>query len=291
MIRDTFDTNPGLRELFKRKILERARSVGVNEELIDFESQVDLKGTYQDNLRIFYRQYPQLSQDSDYFRIKSNRALSGAALEQSWRGYERDNEHEIPEATLAPTEHSRIADAMFPELVITYSIGSESAMAPKQPEPISSKSIIPAEANSPASTYGALLRSILDSVTAMAGEKVTKRILHQIGQEIGRAAFNDSGDQIPFDNPVQALNRVLNIRGWGRLLGLDKSDQGSSVTYTCTIVGCHLCEQESANSTCSILRGIVSHWLESLVNKKAESIEAACGAGSQPCVFRVTFRK
>ncbi|MGD0178143.1 MAG: hypothetical protein ABSC50_15105, partial [Candidatus Bathyarchaeia archaeon] len=64
MIRDTFETNPGLSELFKRKIIERARFVGLSEGLIDFEAQIDKKGTYQDNLRTFYREYPQLTQNS-----------------------------------------------------------------------------------------------------------------------------------------------------------------------------------------------------------------------------------
>jgi predicted hydrocarbon binding protein len=291
MIRDTFESNPGLCELFKRKILERARSVGVSEDIIDFESQIDLKGTYQDNLRIFYRQYPQLSQDSDYFRIKSNRGLSGAALEQSWLAYVRNNGYQSLGVTKGQAEHM----GMFPELVVTYSFGTETAIEEglKRPDMISAESVLPVQGNSSlVSNYGELIQSILDSVTAMAGEKVTMRILHHIGQDIGRASLNSPGNQILSDNPVQALNRILRNHGWGRLLGLDKSDQGSSVTYTCTIIGCHLCEQESNNSTCSILRGIVSHWLESLVQGKAERIETACGAApSEPCVFRVTFRK
>ena len=50
MIRDTFEANPGLYELFKRKILDRAQSAGFSKGMIDFESRIDMKGTFQDNL-------------------------------------------------------------------------------------------------------------------------------------------------------------------------------------------------------------------------------------------------
>lgn len=249
MIRDTFKTNPGLCELFKRKILERARFVGLSEGLIDFKAQIDMEGTYQDNLRILYREYPQLSQNSDYSRIKSVRLLSGAALEQSWRSYERNNGHEIPEL---------LEDG---ERILSF----------------------------PVNTF----QSIIDCVTAMVGEKVTKMILHQIGQEIGSTAFNCSRDQILSDNLAEALDRVLSIRGWGQVLDLEKTDHGSRVTYVCTVKGCPLCYKRGSTSpTCDIMLGIVSGWLKSLVQKNVERIENACVAtGSAPCVFQVTFRK
>jgi predicted hydrocarbon binding protein len=337
LIRDTFETNPGLCELFKRKILERARFVGLSEDSIDFQAQIDKKGTYQDNLRAFYREYPQLSQNSDYFRIKSVRPLSGAALEQSWRGYERSNGHEISELTREPTEELLTSEPAMPESVITFAIGGESVTAQKEAsiesQPISAKSI-PQQAKTSrvASTHRELLKSdwlawtstitelkakpieklerqeqdgwiledgerilsfrvgtfqsIHDCVTAMVGEKVSKIILHQIGQEIGKTSFNYSRDQIPSDNPVEALDHVLSVQGWGRVLDLDKTDHGPSVTYACSVKGCPLCP------TCDIMRGILSGWLESFVQKKPENIENACMAkGSQPCVFRVTFRK
>jgi len=297
MIRDTFETNPGLCELFKRKMRERARLFGLSEGLIDFESQIDMKGTYQDNLRIFYREYPQLSQDSDYLRIKSFRQFSGAALEQSWRSYERKNGHEIPELTRKSTERL-LTQAMMPELVITYTIGGGSVMAPKeatgQPEPMSAKPILgQEEANSTSSTHRELVKSILDRVTATAGEKATKMMLHQIGQEIGRTAFNHSTHQILPHNLREALDHALSIRGWGRVLDLDRTEDGPSVTYACTIKECSLCDKRlSTSATCDVMRGIVSRWLESFVKKKTESIETTCNAaGSQPCVFRVTFRK
>jgi hypothetical protein len=195
LIRDTFETNPGLCELFKRKILERARFVGLSEDLIDFETRIDPNGTYHDNLRVFYREYPQLSQNSDYLRIKSTRALSGAALDQSWRGYERNNGHELPEPTRILSHHSLRPHEIMPELAVTYTFGAESIMPrqepPKKPELVSIETMLRRAEDDPAvSTYGELLRSILDCVTSMAGERVTKAILHQIEADIGGTAIN-----------------------------------------------------------------------------------------------------
>jgi len=231
MIHDTFETNLGLRELFKRKIIERARFVGLSEDLIDFKTQIDVKGTYQDNLRIFYKQYPQLSENSDYFRIKSVRPLRGVALERSWRSYERNNGHEIPELTGMPTEQPPTTRAMMPELVITYTISRQTAMArkegPEEHEPISISppTLGQGEANPAASSYRELVNSILDRVTAMAGEKATRAILHQIGREIGRTTFNYSRDQNQPDKLAEALDHFLNIRGWGRVRDLAKKNE------------------------------------------------------------------
>jgi len=344
MIRDTFETNPGLRELFRRKILERARFVGLSEGLIDFQAHIDMKGTYQDNLRTFYRQYPQLSQDSDYFRIKSIRPLSGAALEQSWRGYERNNGHETLEVAREPTDQPLTGEDVTHQFVITYTIGGGSALARKEaaeePQTFSMKSTLrPVDSNPAASTCGELAKSdwlrwasaisefkpssienlerreqdgwtlqdrepilsfqatmfqsILDRVTAMVGEKVARIILHQIGQEIGKAVFNDSKNKILFGNIAEILDHVLSIRGWGRVMDLNRTDHGSSVTYVCTIKGCPLCYKRiSTNPICDITRGIVSGWLSSLVQKHAESTETSCvSTGDASCVFQVTFRK
>jgi len=344
MIRDTFETNPGLRELFKRKILERARYVGLSEGLIDFKAHIDMKGTYQDNLRTFYRQYPQLSWDSDYFRIKSIRPLSGAALEQSWRGYERNNGHETLEVAGAPTGQQLSGEDVTHQFIITYTIGGESLFARKEaleePETISIRPTVrPVDSNPAALTLGELAKSdwltwastitefkpksienlqhqeqdgsttqdkeptlsiqatifqsILDRVTAMVGEKVARIILHQIGQEIGRAAFNDSRNKILFGNLAEGLDQILSIRGWGRVMDLNRTDHGSTVTYVCAIKGCPLCYKRiSTNPTCDITRGIVSGWLSSLFQKHAESTETACvSRGDASCVFQVTFIK
>lgn len=283
MIRDTFETNPGLCELFKRKIIERARFVGLNEGLIDFEAQIDKKGTYQDNLRTFYREYPQLTQNSDYFRIASIRPLSGAALEQAWRSFQENSRHKTTEPIML-------------EYAITYTFGDSSGArneGPKEPEPIPNEPTLP-QTDAAVSTHGDLVRSILDRVTAVAGEKVTKSILHQVGLEIGRTEFKHLGDQILADNPIETLNRVLSVRGLGRVLDLRKTDHESRVIYECSIKGCPLCYRQASKTspTCGIMRGIISHWLESHVQKNTEGAETVCHpTGSQICVLRVTFRK
>ncbi len=297
MIRDTFETNPGLCELFKRKIVERARVLGLSEGMIDFESQIDMKGTYEDNLRSFYREYPQLSQESDYFRIKPIRPLSGAVLERSWQAYERNNGHENLDPNAQPANHPYTVTAMLPELTITYTIGVGPVVtrtaAPKQPDPFSAEPVIQqVEANSSTSMHSELVNSILDHVTAMTGERVAKMILHQVGQEIGGTAYNYTGDQTLFHGPIEALDHVLRTRGFGRAVSLDRINHGPNVTYVCGITGRPSCHKGvSPSPTCHINRGVVSRWLESFVQKKAESIETACASASHPCVIRVTFRK
>ena len=286
MIRDTFEANPGLCELFKRKILDRAQSVGFSKDMIDFESRIDMKGTFQDNLRTFYREYPQLAEDSDYFRLKSQRPLTGVVLEQSWRSYERNNGRKEPQEGM-----------IVPELTVTYTV-SRGPPAPqdektKTPDATSGNEILrKTEMNQTPSTHSELMRLLLDHVTALAGEDFTKTILHQIGREIGRAAYHHS-NQSRTGNLMAGLDLALKVRGLGRVVDLEENDHQSKVTYVCTIEECNLCRNGVATtSRCSVMRGIVTRWLESHLGKKAVSTEGNCvDAGSHLCVFRVMFRK
>ena len=296
MIRDTFESNPGLCELFKRNILNRAESVGLSGHLIDFESQLDMKGSYQENLRRFYRTYPQLAEHSDYIRLRSPRPLSGVALEQSWRGYEGSNANEIGEPIEKRTTLS--ARAFVPELTVTYTVRHESATdreATGEPDGISTDAMLSAaESNSVASTHAELMKLLLDRITATAGEKFTKTILRQIGGEIGRTAFHHSSrNENPTDDLTEALDHALRIRGLGRVKTIEMLDHGPNVTYRCAIEECSVCHRQvAASSTCDVMRGVVSRWLESLLHKKTERTEAACNSvGSHLCVIYVTFRK
>jgi hypothetical protein len=217
MIRDTFEVNPGLCELFRSKIRERARFAGLSGDLIDFETHLDMKGTYQDNMRIFYREYPQLSHNSDYQRIKSMRSETDAAVDRSWRSFERNNRHQITKPTKTSTGQPLTTEPITTELVITYTIGggpeTSGKEAAKTLEPASSKPIIPrSESNPAASTYRELVKSILDRVTVLAGEKTTRIILHQIEREIGRATVNYSRDETPSHHLVEAFDDVLHRR-------------------------------------------------------------------------------
>jgi len=289
MIRDTFEANPGLCELFKRKILDRAQSTGLNKDIIDFESRIDMKGTFQDNLRTFYREYPQLAQDSDYFRLKSPRPLSGVALEQSWLSYERSN---------GRTDHYEETRLTVPQLTITYTVGRASRSVKEEKETelqtISTNTMLPKpEMNQNQSIHSELVGLLIDRVTRIAGENVTQTILHQIGREIGSTAFHHSGNQAPAGNLAGALDRTLRDLALGRVIGFEEVDHPSSITYVSTIEECSLCRNRVAGtSTCNVIRGMLTRWFESHVQKKAESAEADCIDGHPHlCVFRVMFRK
>jgi hypothetical protein len=215
MIRDTFETNPGLCQLFKRKIIERARFVGLNKDLIDFDGKIDMKGSYHDNLRIFYREYPRLSKGSDYFRPKPLRRLGGAALEESWHSYVQNNGHE--RLTEVPSEQLLTWQGFTPELTVTYNIGgvptTQREDAPRNPDSISLNPMSPEDHlhHPAASTHRELVKLILDHVTEMAGEKVTKAILHQIRQEIHMPTFHHSKTQTSPHNLIEALDETLTI--------------------------------------------------------------------------------
>lgn len=285
MIRDTFEANPGLCELFKRKILDRAQLAGLRKDMIDFESQIDMKGTFQDNLRIFYREYPQLARGSDYFRLKLPRPLSGAVLEQSWRSYERSN---------GPRERPQDPRPMLPQLTVTYTVGRElDEQIRKKNETIPGNTILAkADANQTQSTHSELMRLLLDRVTAIAGENATQTILHQLGRELGLTAFHHGNNQTAPVNLTAALDQALSVRGLGRVTDIEEIDHRSTVTYVCTIEECPLCRKGQATPTCSVMRGMVTRWFESHLRKKAESTDGRCvEAASHRCVFRITFTK
>ena len=292
MIRDTFESNPGLCQLFKRRILDKAQSAGLSGDLIDFESQLDMKGSYQENLRRFYRMYPQLAEESDFLRLKSLRPLSGAVLEQTWRSYECDNVNE----STKPAE-SKVRQ-IIPELTVTYTIRHETQAERKNLqsglEAISTDAMPAIDSNSAALTHSEFMRLLLDRITATAGEKFTKTILHQLGGEIGRAAFHHTTRvEGPHDNLVDSLDHALRMRGLGQVEAFEVLDHGSKVTYRCAIRDCSVCHKHVAlSSTCDVMRGVVSRWLESFFQKKAEHTEVTCSAaGSRLCVIHVTFRK
>jgi len=161
-------------------------------------------------MRIFYREYPQLSHSSDYLRIKSMRPLTGATVDRSWRSFERNNGHE----NTTPTGRPLIPDPIMTELVITYTIGgaheTPGKEVPKTPEPISTKPLTPRTEPTPAaSTYRELVKSILDRVSVLAGEKTTRMILHQIEREMGRATFNYSKDETSSQHLVEVVDDVI----------------------------------------------------------------------------------
>lgn len=89
--KDTFEHNPGLAELFKRKILDIAKEVEFPEDLIDFDSHMDMKGTYSENLTRFYQAYPRLSERSDYLKKNPIRKISESRIERVYQAYQANN--------------------------------------------------------------------------------------------------------------------------------------------------------------------------------------------------------
>jgi len=269
MTRDTFEANPGLCELFKRKILDRAHSAGLSPDLIDFKSRIDMKGTFQESMQVFYRAYPLLGQDSDYIQLRRSHGLSGAALEQSWRSYERNN---------------RSDRSMMPELTVTFSITSDPTGFEKEDEQLS-KAIDRQNAMNPSDdVQSGLMKMVLDRVTAMVGENATKAILHRIGREIGSTAFHSfSTRQEPTQDPVEALDHAIRIRGLGRVIDMIETRNRTNLTYTCTI--------NAERLRCNIIRGIVTRWLESHLHKKVDNLDDHCTTQEpHPCAFHITFK-
>ena len=185
---------------------------------------------------------------------------------------------------------------IVPELTVSYTVSRGLPATPdketRAPDATSGNTILgKIGMDQTSSTHSELMRLLLDRVTALAGEDFTKTILHQIGREIGRTAYHHS-NQTRAGNLAAGLDLALKTRGLGRVVNLEENDHQSNVTYVCTIEECNLCRNGVATSSCSVLRGMVTRWLESHLGKKAESTERDCvDAGSHLCVFLVTFRK
>jgi predicted hydrocarbon binding protein len=134
---------------------------------------------------------------------------------------------------------------------------------------------------------------MLDHLHSIAGTKVGKTVLYQIGQEIGRATFAYSKNDIPSEDRWKILDEVLSVRGWGRCVSVNRINHEPYVTYAYTIKDCPICyNRKSTEPMCDIVRGIVTGWQESIIGRKAESSdETRCVAiGAKFCIFHVSFK-
>jgi predicted hydrocarbon binding protein len=129
----------------------------------------------------------------------------------------------------------------------------------------------------------------------MAGNVVTKTIFYIVGEAIGRRAYEYSKDDaITSENLADVIDGVLTLRGWGRLLSLNRTETSDEVTYQCTFKDCIVCHKRTAQEPiCDVMRGIFAGWLESFLGRKAKSsIETGCRAtGNESCMFKTTFSK
>lgn len=137
-------------------------------------------------------------------------------------------------------------------------------------------------------------QSIIEKVENIAGSVVAKTIFYQIGNEIGRRAFEYSKDEITPDDLANVIDGVLTIRGWGRLISLKRIESSNEVVYECVLLECILCYKRTAQQpACDLMRGYFAAWLENFLEKKCQSsVETECRiTGKKACVFEVTFTK
>jgi len=136
-------------------------------------------------------------------------------------------------------------------------------------------------------------QTVLDHIYSMAGSKVGKTVLNQIGQDIGRATFDYSKNDITSEDHWKILDQVLSVRGWGRCVSVNRINHEPYVTYAYTIRDCPICYNRKATEPmCDIVRGIVTGWQESILGRKADSSdETRCVAtGAKFCIFHVSFK-
>jgi predicted hydrocarbon binding protein len=136
-------------------------------------------------------------------------------------------------------------------------------------------------------------QAVLGHVYSIAGSKVGKTLLNQIGQDMGRATFDYSKSDVRSEDHWKILDEVMSVRGWGRCVSVNRINDDPYVTYAYTIRECPICyNQKSAEPMCDIVRGIVTGWQESIIGRKAESsYETRCTAtGAKFCIFHVNFK-
>jgi len=136
-------------------------------------------------------------------------------------------------------------------------------------------------------------QAVLDRLSSMTESELGKTVLNQIGQDMGRAAFDYSKNDINSEDHWKILDGVLSARGWGRCVSVNRINDESYVTYAYTIRDCPICYNRKATEPmCDIVRGIVTGWQESILGRKAQpSDETRCAAtGAKFCIFHVSFK-
>ena len=128
----------------------------------------------------------------------------------------------------------------------------------------------------------------------MAGIRVARTIFYQIGNAIGRRAFEYSREEVAPDTLENVIDGVLSLRGWGRVASFKRTESSSGVDFECSFRDCIICHQRTAREpVCDVMRGLFAGWLESFLGKKARSsVESQCRAmGKSACVFEIVFTK
>jgi predicted hydrocarbon binding protein len=136
-------------------------------------------------------------------------------------------------------------------------------------------------------------QAMMDKLTSIAGSTVSKTLFYQMGEEIGQKAVQYSKPEIHSPSDLARIaDEVLSLHGWGRCLSLEMTSRGDKMVYVCLLKGTPASHERTANEpTCHIMRGIVAGWLETYLDKKAESsTETVCASmGNEHCAFEVEF--
>lgn len=138
-------------------------------------------------------------------------------------------------------------------------------------------------------------QSFENRLISLVGDNVSKMILYQMGNEIGRVAYDYSREAIKSEADLgPVLDSILSVRGWGRCGAFAKETRDGKITFTLRATetpSSH--ERTSVKPTCFVESGIASGFLEAYSGKKAQShSELACvSTGSQYCIFATTFNE
>lgn len=136
-------------------------------------------------------------------------------------------------------------------------------------------------------------QSFVDRLISLVGDHVAETILYQMGDEIGRVAFDYSRKNIKSEDDLRkVLDNVLSNRGWGRCGAIEKYTRDNKIVYIVRVTGTPSSHERASNEpTCHIERGIASGYLEAYLGKKAWShSELECvSAGGRLCVFEIIF--
>jgi len=136
-------------------------------------------------------------------------------------------------------------------------------------------------------------QAFVGKVATIAGPRVAQTLLYQMGNEIGRAGFTYSREDIHSLRDLwRVFDRVSAYRGWGRCVELREKIHENSANFAVAVKGCPLCDnRRSEEPLCDVLRGVATGWLEAFLEKKAKtSVETDCaGVKGQQCVFHIGF--
>lgn len=132
-----------------------------------------------------------------------------------------------------------------------------------------------------------------DQLIAITGSKIGELLLYKMGTTIGQISFQTSKYHLRSGvDSWKAFDERLKFRGWGRCVDMTTRTEGNRTIYTFKLKGTPTSYKRVAmEPTCHVMRGIIAGWLESLLEKKADTTsETECASTGVPfCVFEVAF--